>query len=103
MIWKMRNAKAFGALDSASRFAPGPLIVMLRLMTSSSLVRRIVAGNSKSNTIVSPFWALPTACRNEPGPLSLVLMTVMVAALRGDCNCAKQAHANRAKTGSNHI
>jgi hypothetical protein len=44
---------------------------------------RIVAAPPRSNTMVSPSFATASACRNEPGPLSFVLVTGMMAAWVG--------------------
>jgi hypothetical protein len=33
--------------------------------------------------MVSPSFAIASACRNEPGPLSLVLLTISVVACAG--------------------
>ncbi|PYJ29735.1 MAG: hypothetical protein DME80_02550 [Verrucomicrobia bacterium] len=84
MRWKMRKAGAFCALDTASKFAPRPLIVMFLVITSSAVVSVTVCPlSAASKLIMSPLFASTSACRNEPGPLSLVLMTVMVAAFAG--------------------
>src|SRR5262245_38657400 len=58
----------------------GPLMVRFLLTTSSPLVNVIVAGVATEKLIVSPGLASAIAWRNEPAPLSLVLVTVMVAA-----------------------
>src|SRR5438128_8559599 len=68
---------AFAARDTARRSAPGPLMVMFLLITSSPLVRLMVPVTA--NAIVSPSFAIASAWRNEPGPLSLVLVTVIVS------------------------
>src|SRR5437667_6816843 len=81
MTWKMRKGAAFAARDTASRSAPGPLIVMFLLITSSPLVRLIAPVTA--NVIVSPSFEPASAWRNEPGPLSLVLVTGMMAAPAG--------------------
>jgi len=44
---------------------------------------------------MSPFAALASASRNEPGPLSLVVVTVMVAARNGVMASARNAAAIR--------
>jgi hypothetical protein len=49
-------------------------------MSNSSLVRVIVLLAGSEKLIVSPAVAALIACRSEPGPLSAVLVTVMVAA-----------------------
>src|SRR2546430_15081480 len=69
---------AFAARDTARRFAPGPLMVMFLLITSSPLVRLIAPVTAK--LIVSLSCASASAWRSEPGPLSFVLVTVMVSA-----------------------
>src|SRR5437762_1905667 len=74
----MRKGAAFAARDTARRFAPGPLMVMFLLITSSPLVRPMMPVTAK--VIVSPSFASASACRNEPGPPSLVLVTVMMFA-----------------------
>src|SRR5438046_4677793 len=78
MTWKMRKGAAFAARDTARRFAPGPLMVMFLLITSSPLVRLIAPVTA--NVIVSPSLAVARAWRNEPGPLSFVFVTVVVSA-----------------------
>ena len=72
ITWKMRK-DAFAARDTARRSAPGPLMVMFLLITSSPLVRPIAPVTA--NVIVSPSLAPASASRSEPGPLSLVLVT----------------------------
>ena len=71
--------------DIVSRFAPGPVIVVVAAPVSESwpLVRVIVWGVSKTleKTIVSPppsAFASVTAARSEREPLSFVLLTVNV-------------------------
>src|SRR3954462_12202205 len=77
----MRKAGAFCARETARRFGPRPLIVMLLLMTSSALVRETVCPLSEaSKSIVSPSCESTSAWRNEPEPLSFVLVTVMMSA-----------------------
>ena len=65
---------------------------------NSPPVRLIVPATAK--LMVSPSFALASACRNEPGPLSFVLVTVIVVA------CAwittAQQHANGNCCGSSH-
>jgi len=54
---------------------------MFLSIASSSLVRLMVCPLSEgSKLIMSLSFASASAWRNEPGPLSFVLMTVMVAA-----------------------
>src|SRR5690242_4324304 len=45
-----------------------------------SLVSVIFDGAGREKTMVSPLVATPTAARSVPGPLSAVLVTVIVAA-----------------------
>src|SRR5438874_11063761 len=78
MTWKTRKGAAFAARDTDRRFAPGPLMVMFLLIISSPLVRPMMPVTAK--VIVSPSFASASACRNEPGPPSLVLVTVMMFA-----------------------
>ena len=63
---------------TVSTFGPGPEMVMLLLMKSSSLVNPIVPVTA--NSIVSPSFASVSAWRSEPGPLSFVFVTVMMFA-----------------------
>jgi hypothetical protein len=58
--------------------APGPEMVILLSTSSSPLVKPMVPVTAK--VIVSPSFAMASACRNEPAPLSFVFVTVMVAA-----------------------
>src|SRR3954467_15198074 len=53
---------------------PGPEIVMLLITSSSPLVNPIVPVTAKPTT--SPSSASSSAWRNEPGPLSFVLVTM---------------------------
>ena len=76
---------------TVSTFGPGPEMVMLLLMKSSSLVNPIVPVTAK--IIVSPSFASASAWRNEPGPLSLVLVTVMVSAFAGIATAQSNATA----------
>src|SRR5882724_6485706 len=95
MRLKMRKAGAFCARETARRFGPKPLMVMLLLMTSSALVTEMVCPLSEgSKSIVSPSCESTSACRNDPGPLSFVLVTVMVVA---------QADVPTAQTSSKQI
>src|SRR5712672_3142905 len=77
-ISKMRKDPA---PRTANRFAPGPLIVRLLSITNSPLTTLIVV-IPIAKLIVSPpeSEALRIACRSVPGPLSLPLVTVRVAA-----------------------
>ena len=67
-------------------------MVTLLFTSSSPLVSVIVAGVETEKSIVSPSFAFASAWRNEPAPLSFVLVTVMVAA------CAVCTLAIAAKT-----
>src|SRR6185369_17586897 len=59
------------------RFAPGPVIVRFLSMSNSPVVKVIVCPFSAgSKLIVPPTQTLTIALRNEPAPLSLVLVTV---------------------------
>src|SRR5882724_4642064 len=59
--------------------APGPLIIRSWLIKSSPLVSVMIAGKVIwAKLIVSPGEAFAIASRSEPGPLSDVLVTVMV-------------------------
>ena len=60
------------------RVAPGPEMVRFLPMSSSALVSSMVPLTAKS--IVSPAAASAIALRNDPGPLSAVLMTVPACA-----------------------
>src|SRR6266699_2591472 len=75
---KFSNTRKVALPFTARLAAPGPEMVMLWLTTSSALVRVMVPVTAK--LIVSPSFAILSAWRNEPGPLSLVFVTVMVVA-----------------------
>src|SRR5436190_7582753 len=81
--WKMRNSGVpAAALRCTARLpAPGPVITRFLLIDSSPLVKVIAPVTEKS--IVSPEVAAAIALRNEPGPLSVVVVTVIVAAIPG--------------------
>src|SRR5688572_3734018 len=69
-----------------SKDAPGP--VMVRdfaplLSTVSAVLTVMVAGYGRLKLIVSPLAAPAIAARNEPGPLSFVLVTVIVSPKTG--------------------
>src|SRR5437660_11211935 len=51
--------------------------MMTLLFTSSSPLVRVIVPVT-ANVIVSPSFAMVSALRSEPGPLSLVLVTTMV-------------------------
>ena len=59
---------------------PGPLMVTLLVISNSPPVRAIVPVTPVTS-MKSPFDALASAVRRDPGPVSAVLVTVMVAAL----------------------
>jgi hypothetical protein len=75
MMWKTRLA----LLPLITPCGPGPLIVTFLLTISSPLVSVIVL--LATTLMVSPLAADASAARNEPGPLSAVLWTVIVRAL----------------------
>src|SRR6516225_4813534 len=67
-----------------TRFDPGPLMVMFLSITSSEVVSPMFRPFSiESNWMVSPLLASASAWRNEPGPLSLVLVTLVVGVAVG--------------------
>jgi hypothetical protein len=75
-IWKTR----LEALPStASSSAPAALIVTL-LSTNNSPLVRVMTPEMLVASIVSPSFASRSAWRKEPGPLSLVLLTMIVPA-----------------------
>src|SRR5437773_368550 len=76
LTWKIRKAAAAKSRWTERTSAPGPLIVRFFVIASSPLVRMIVE-LAMLNVIVSPFCAAASAWRNEPAPLSPVLVTVM--------------------------
>src|SRR6266542_4350902 len=85
----MWNTRLVAFPSTARLAAPGPSIITFLSTGSSPLVNTIVPDTAK--VIVSPSFAMASAWRNEPAPLSLVLVTVMVAP------CARSATAkNRA-------
>jgi hypothetical protein len=63
----------------ASTSAPGPVMITLWFTTSSPLVR-LMTPEIPVASIVSPSFAMPSACRSDPGPLSLVFVTGMTVA-----------------------
>ena len=80
-MWKMRKFELCEFLDTASKLGPGPLMVILSATTSSPLVRVMVCPfREESNSMVSPPGASASAWRSEPGPLSAVVVTVIVVA-----------------------
>jgi hypothetical protein len=77
--------------------APGPRIVMLLATLSWPLVSVMVPSTPVAS-MVSPAAAPASAARSEPGPLSLMLVTGMVAARRPAGGAPSQArHARKAK------
>ena len=73
-----KKVVAFPLMTKA--LAPGPLMLMaLDSGTLSGPLVRIIVPVTL-NWIVSPSCAIASALRNEPGPVSLVLVTVIVAA-----------------------
>src|SRR6266545_2231109 len=83
------NTRLVAFPSTARLSAPGPEMVMFLSTSSSPLVKPILPDTAK--VMVSPSLASASAWRNEPGPLSLVFVTVIVAA------CARNATAqNRA-------
>ena len=68
--------------STASTPAPAPLIVTL-LSTSNCPVVSVMTPEIPIASIVSPSFASASAWRNEPGPLSLVLLTMTVVARAG--------------------
>src|SRR5712671_2670317 len=59
---------------------PGPVMATFLATRSSPLVSVMVAGVIREKLIVSPLAAPASASRSVPGPLSAVLVTVIVAA-----------------------
>src|ERR1051326_3286711 len=91
MLWLGMTSKTRKKLPdegrTVSEFDPGPLIVMFLSITSSPLVKLMVPFTPK--LIVSPSFASASAWRNEPGPLSFRLVTVMMlAGARRAIRCA---------------
>src|SRR6266571_1036669 len=73
----MWNTRLMALPFTARLAAPGPEMVMLLFTTSSPLVNPMVPVTAK--LIVSPSFTMASALRSEPGPLSLMLVTVMVS------------------------
>jgi len=83
MTWKIRKS-GFEDRYTPSEFAPGPLMVTFLSITSSSLVSPMFRPfRLESKMIVSPLCASASAWRNDPGPLSLVLVTLVVGVAVG--------------------
>src|SRR5438067_5723456 len=74
-----RNTVPAALPSTASRSAPGPFIVTL-LLTSNFPLVSVITPLIPVASIVSPSFASASAWRSEPGPLSLVLVTITVAA-----------------------
>src|SRR5438105_2059218 len=93
--------------------APGPLMVRVLLpllsIVSGAVLSVIVAGKLRLKLIVSPELALLIASRSEPGPLSLVVVTVIVlpktgtALRRPNTASADQTHFNALANGDGLI
>jgi hypothetical protein len=65
-------------------FGPGPFIVTFSSITSSALVNVMLCPcRAVAKLMLSPSWASASAWRNEPGPSSLVFVTVMAGNGRG--------------------
>ena len=82
--------------STARTSAPGPLIVTF-VRTSNSPLVSVMAPEIPVALMVSPLFAIASACRNDPGPLSSVLVTVMIVASAGMVaahNSAMQATAD---------
>ena len=78
VTWKTRLA---WLASIAKLLGRGPLMLKILFTTSSPLASVIVCPSSEgSKLITSSLWASASACRNEPGPLSRLLVTVIVAA-----------------------
>src|SRR5437016_4955985 len=92
---KFSNTRNVALPLTARLGAPGPEMVILWLTVSSPVVRVIVPVTAK--VIVSPSFAMLSACRNDPGPLSLVFVTVMVMAYAGPAAMISSAAAMAAE------
>ena len=75
----IRNPRLAMLPSTASTSAPAPLIVTL-VFTSNSPLVSVMAPEMLVASIVSPSFAIASASRNEPGPLSFVFVTVMMFA-----------------------
>src|SRR5438309_7346984 len=64
----------WGSTCMVKRLAPGPVIVRFLSITNSPLVRVTVV-TLGAKVIVLPGEVSRIACRNDPGPLSFVLVT----------------------------
>src|SRR5438067_13001898 len=67
---------------TVKRLAPRPVMMRFLLITNSPLIR-VMVPRLGAKVIVSPDEALRIACRNDPGPLSFVLVTGIVVACAG--------------------
>ena len=76
LTWKIRKGAAATSRCTERTSAPGPLIVTFFVIISSPLVR-MIAELGTLKVMVSPSCAAASAWRNEPAPLSPVLVTVM--------------------------
>jgi hypothetical protein len=80
----VKNSKIRRATDRAplngQLVRTRPVMVTFLSTVSWLLVSRIVAEYVRLKSIVSPSFAAASAWRSEPGSLSLVLLTVIVAA-----------------------
>ena len=75
--WTQCGTRRRFALPLIARLsAPGPEIVMFLVTSNSPLVKPMVPVTAKP--IMSPLFASASAWRNESGPLSFVLVTVIV-------------------------
>lgn len=58
-------------------------MIVTLLSTRNSPLVRMIAPEMPVASIVSPSFAMASACRNEPAPLSFVLVTGIMAARVG--------------------
>src|SRR5262249_30199993 len=63
----------------AKTSAPGPLMVSA-LLTSNAPLVRLITPETPVASIVSPLFATASASRNDPAPLSFVLVTGIIFA-----------------------
>ena len=76
----MKNIRPAWWPSMDSTLAPGPLIVTLLFTVRWPLVNVMKPLTPAAKTIVSPLFAVAIASRKLPAPLSVVLVTVIVAA-----------------------
>ena len=76
---KFSNTRETALPLTARVAAPGPLMVTLWVTCSSPLVR-VMVPETPVASMVSPSFAMLSALRNDPEPLSLVFVTTMVVA-----------------------